>query len=202
MEIEKPGPIIPNKELPGPDPDKVGLSVPVGETSFKEVAIKDLPLHIVITTQVFAVGLPKKEFLSTDEFEDYLKRYAEEKFKKDADREKFIKKQMNNALYIDDEIIGEYAWQFNGEVNFKNARMCGFGILKTQSQQLYMFETNLGLDIPSQLAAYQALTYGVVDPKHLPKFSSGKAREHLKFVLGDEVYNQVVEALGISRLVS
>lgn len=181
--------------------DEVTLSVPVGEIPFKEVAVKDLPLHIVITSQVFDVDLPKKEFLSTEEFEEYLGIYAHEKFEKPADRDKFIKKHLNNALYLDDEIKGEHAWQFNEEVNFENARICGFGILKTQSKQFYMFQTNLGVDIPSQFAAYQALTYGMVEKKYLPMFASGGNRNHLKQMIGAEAYELVLEALGITELV-
>lgn len=181
--------------------DEVALSMPVGEIPFKEVAIKDLPLYIVITSQVFAVDLPKKEFLSTDEFEDYLDKYALEKFQKTVDREKFIKKQVNNALYMDDEIRGEYAWQFNKEVkDFKYARLCGFGILKTQSKQFYMFQTHLGMDLPSQFAAYQALTYGMVDRKYLPLFACRSSRNHLKKLIGEEAYLLVLDALDITQL--
>ncbi|MCL6479120.1 MAG: hypothetical protein K6T65_12010 [Peptococcaceae bacterium] len=200
MTVKKTGPVMPNKGLPAPVPDKVGQSVPVGEIPLKEVAIKDLPLYIVVTGQVFAVGLPKKEFLSEEEFAEYLSTYARQRFENQAAREKFIKKQMNNALYVDDEIKGEYAWQFNGEVNFKNARICGFGILKTQSQQFYMFETNLGMDISAQLAAYQALTYGVVNAVYLPLFASRESRSHLELALGGEVYRQVIDTLGIAGL--
>jgi len=189
------------KKLPELSLNKVALSVPVGEIPFKEVAITDLPLYIVITTQVIAVDLPQKEFLSSDEFEEYVNQYANEKFEKVPQREKFIKKQLNNAMYLDDEIEGDYAWQFNEEVHFKNARLCGFGILKTQSKQFYMFQTNLGIDLPSQFAAYQALTYGRVDPKLLTKFISTNDRKHLKRVIGDEVYRLVLEALGLAELV-
>lgn len=181
--------------------NEVALSVPVGEIPFKEVAITDLPLYIVITTQVIAVDLPKKEFLSTDEFEEYVNQYANEKFENPTKREKFIKKQLNNALYLDDEIEGDYAWQFNDAVDFKNARSCGFGILKTQSKQFYMFQTNLGIDLHAQFAAYQALTYGMVDPKFITQFTSGADLEHLKQVIGDEVYGLVLKALGLTALV-
>lgn len=188
-------------ELPGLGLDEVAQSVPVGEIPFKEVAVRNLPLFIVITSQVIAVDLPKKEFVSTDEFEEYVNSLAYEKYQDPAGREKFIKKHLNNALYIDDEIKGDYAWQFNGEVIFKNARLCGFGILKTQSKQYYMFQTGLGMDIPSQFAAYQALTYGMVDIRSIPKFADRESREHLKAMIGPEVYSLVAEALGVAELV-
>lgn len=183
--------------------DEVALSVPVGEICLKEVAIKDLPLFVVITNQVFAVDLPKKEFLSEEEFEEYLNRYALEKFEDSAKREKFIRKQQNNALFQNDEIIGDYAWQWNGEVkDFKNARLCGFGILKAQPRQFFMFNTYLGVDLPSQFAAYQALTYGIVDKKYLAVLATKAAREHFKQMIGIEVYPLVLKALGIAELVN
>jgi hypothetical protein len=193
------GGIILGRELNDIPLDEVAMAVPVGEIRFKEVAVKNLPLYIVITTQVIDVDLPKKEFLSTGEFEDYLHKYAEWKYEKPADREKFIKKHLNNALYLDDEIRGDHAWQFNEEVNFENARKCGFGILKTQSKQFYMFQTNLGVHLPSQFAAYQALTYGMVERKYLPLFGSRDDRNHLKQMIGDEVYPLVLEALGLKQ---
>lgn len=188
-----------NRELGDVSLDEAAAAVPVGEIRFKEVAVKDLPLYVVITTQVIAVDLPIKEFLSTGEFEEYLHKYAEGKYEKPADREKFVKKQLNNALYLDDEIRGDHAWQFNEEVNFENARKSGFGILKTQSKQFYMFQTNLGVELPSQFAAYQALTYGMVERKYLPLFADGPARNHFKQMIGEEVYPQVLEALGLKQ---
>lgn len=186
-------------ELPDLSVDNNLWSVPVAGIPFKEVAIKDLPLYIVISNVVYSVDLPQKEFLSTEEFEDYLEKYAEEKFDNAQERLRFIKKQKNNALYLDDEIIGEHAWQFNGEVRFKNARLCGFGIIKTQSKQFYMFQTSMGIDLPSQFAAYQALTYGMVDPGFVEIFTSREKRERLKQVIGSEVYPMVLKSLGISR---
>lgn len=181
------------------DLDQIARSIPVGEIPFKEVAIKDLPLYVVISNLVFAVDLPVKEFLSTEEFEEYLERYADQKFKQPKEREKFIRKQTNNALILEDEIKGEYAWQFNREVRFKNARLCGFGILKTQSKQFYMFQTGMGIDLPSQFAAYQALTYKMINPNLLEVFSTGGSRSHFKRMIGTEVYDMVLEALGVTE---
>lgn len=179
------------------DLDGAALKVPVGEITFTEVAVKDLPLFVVITCQIFSVDLPQKEFLGEEEFEEYLDKLAREKFANQKDRDKFIKKHRNNALYLDDEIIGDSAFQFNGEVDFKNARLCGFGILKTQSKQFYMFQTSLGIDLPSQLAAYQALTYGRVEGTYLPLFASKENRERFRQMIGDEVYLRVTKALGV-----
>jgi len=184
----------------GLSPDESALKIPVGDISFTEVAIGDLPLFIVITSQVFDVDLPVKEFPGEEEFEAYLHRYAREKFTDPVKREKFIKKHLNNALYMDDEIKGDTAWQFNGEVHFQNARRCGFGILKTQSKQFYMFQTSLGIDLPSQFAAYQTLTYGKVEEKYLPLFVTGEGRERLMLMIGEDVYVPVLEALGLAGL--
>lgn len=177
-------------------------AIPVCEVPLKNVAVKDLPLHIVITNIVMSADLPKKEFLSDEEFEEYLKRYAADIIQDPAKREKFIKKHTNNALFLDDEIVGDFAYQFAGRVNFKNARKCGFGILKTQSQEFYMFQTAMGMDLPAQLAAYQALTFGCVSEKDLDRLTTAGGREHMKTVLGEEVYAEVLEALGISNMVS
>lgn len=164
----------------------------------KKVAVKDLPLHIVITNMVMSADLPEKEFLSDEEFEEYLKCYAAEIIQDPGKREKFIKKHTNNALFLEDEIIGDFAYQFAGGVNFKNARKCGFGILKTQSREFYMFQTAMGMDLPAQLAAYQALTFGRVCEEDLERLTAAESREHLKKVLGEEVYAEVLKALGIS----
>jgi len=190
------------EEMPGRELDQVARAVPVGRIDFKEVAVARLPLFIVITCQVFDVDLPQKEFLSEDEFEEYLRQYAGEKFSEPARREKFIKKHLDTAIYLEDEIIGGQAWQFNGEVRFKNARSCGFGILKTQSKQFYIFQTSLGRHLPSQMAAYQALTYGLISPDHLALFAGRESRERLRSIIGPEVYAGVAQALGISSLYS
>lgn len=167
------------------------------EVPFKEVAVEDLPLFIVITCLVFDVGLPRKEFGSAEEFEEYLREYAAEKFPDPARRERFIKKHLDTAIYLDDEIAGERAWQFNGEVRFKNARACGFGILKAQPGQFFMFQTDRGADPPCQLAAYQALTYGRVNRDFLPLITSREGRDRLKKAVGPGVYSMVAEALGM-----
>lgn len=187
-----------NQKFSPPLPDKTGLAVNVGEIPFTRVAVKDLPLYIIITSRVFDTGLPEKEFSGEEEFENYLHRLAGEKFESPERREKFIKKHMNSAIFMVDEISGDHAWQFNGEVRFKNARACGFGILKTQSRQFFMFQTNLGMDLPSQLAAYQALTYGKINREYLPLFATEETRSRLRSLMGDEVYDMVAKALGIS----
>ncbi|MFZ5647599.1 MAG: hypothetical protein ACOY30_08270 [Bacillota bacterium] len=197
---------IPDKvytgQSPGHKTGESGLIIPVKEVPFKKVAVRDLPLHIVITNIVMTAGLPKKEFLSDVEFEEYLNRYAVENIQDPAKREKFIKKQTNNALFLDDEIAGDFAYQLNGRVDFKNARKCGFGILKTQSREFYMFQTAMGMDLPTQLAAYQALTFGCISEKDLHRFTTAGGREHLKMVLGEDVYNDVLKALKIPQMAS
>lgn len=177
--------------------DKAAFEGITAEIPFVEVAIKDLPLFIVITSQVFSVDLPQKEFLSEEDFEEYLERLARERFENQKDRDKFIKKHQNNALYLEDEIIGDSVFQFNGEVDFKNARLCGFGILKTQSKQFYMFQTSLGIDLPAQFAAYQALAFGKVDRQYLPLLATENGRDHLKKVMGEDVYGAVLQALNL-----
>lgn len=168
---------------------------PVEDVPLKIVAVKDLPLHIVITNIVMSAGLPKKEFLSTEDFEEYLKGYAFLHFQDQAQRERFIKRQTNNALFLEDEILGDYVYQMGGKVDFPNARKCGLGILKTQSKEFYMFQTHMGMDLNAQLAAYQALTYGSVSEKDLHLFGTGEGKSHLRAVLGEEVYAQVLGAL-------
>ncbi|MCL6611834.1 MAG: hypothetical protein K6T66_09885 [Peptococcaceae bacterium] len=194
----RPGPAAadPAKKTPAPEPDETARLVPVGEITMKEASIRDLPLFIVITGQVFDVDLPQKEFPGEDEFEEYLRRYAGEKFDNPAQREKFIKKHLETAIYMEDEIRGERAWEISGELQFKNARACGFGILKTQSKQFYMFQTGPETDLPSQLAAFQALTYGRISGEFLPLFASGESRNRLKSVIGPGLYARVMEALG------
>ena len=181
--------------------DDLFPSVPLADLPLTEVAVKDLPLFIVISNTVLTSDLPKKEFLSTEEFEEYLASYAEEEFQNSVQRQKFIKRQTNNALFLDDEIKGHYVWQLNGEVIFPNARKCGFGILKTQYKQFYMFQTSMGMNFPSQLAAYQALTYGNVSFTQLPLFASREDRARLKFYLGEEIYVEVLESLGVAGLI-
>lgn len=201
----KPGPVKPDMmkthDLPGLNLDEAARSIPVVNLPITEVAVKDLPLFIVITNIVLTTELPQKEFLSTGEFEEYVEEYAQNKFQNPVQREKFVKRQTNNALFLDDEIKGNRAWQQKGEVIFPNARKCGFGILKTQSKQFYMFQTSMGMDLPSQLAAYQALTYRTIGLKHLPLFASREDRSRLKFNLGAEIYLEVLQALGIAGLI-
>lgn len=187
-----------NQKFNPPLPDETGLAVNLGEIPFTRVAVKDLPLYIIITNRVFDTGLPQKEFSGEEEFEDYLQSLAREKFESPGRREKFIKKHMDSAIFMEDEISGDHAWQFNGEVRFKNARACGLGILKTQSRQFFMFQTALGMDLPSQLAAYQALTYGKVNREYLPLFATEETRTRLRSFIGDEVYQEVLNTLGIS----
>lgn len=153
---------------------------------------------MVITNQVFNVDLPQKEFLGEMEYEAYLKRLAQERYDNDRDREKFVKKHLNNALYLDDEIIGESVFHYNQAVDFENARLCGFGILKTQSKQFYMFQTGLGIDLPYQLAAYQALTFGFIDETYGPLLAAREGRERLQQVVGADVFRLVMERLGLA----
>ncbi|MHB1043169.1 MAG: hypothetical protein ACYC0Q_10090 [Eubacteriales bacterium] len=184
----------PFNEQGGQNLDEVALSISAGRVPLKEVLIKDLPLYLVFTSLVFASGLPKKEFLSSEEFEGYLTRYAGEKFEKPGDREKFIKRQKNNAVIVVDEIYGDTAWQIEEE-NFDYARLCGFGVLKSEAKLFYMFQTILVKDLPSQMAAYQALAYGRVDHGLLPLFATRKKRERLKELIGESVYSQVLKAI-------
>ncbi|MFZ5650407.1 MAG: hypothetical protein ACOY4I_06100 [Bacillota bacterium] len=197
---------IPDKDCIGESteywPENPELTIPVGDAPFKKAAVRDLPLHIVITNIVMSAGLPKKEFLSDEEFEEYLAGYAGENIQDPEKREKFIKKHTNNALFLDDEIVGDFAYQFSGGVDFKNARKCGFGILKTQSGEFYMFQTTMGIDLPAQLAAYQALTFGSISAKDLHRVTTAEGRERLKITLGNGVFAEVLEALGISNMVS
>lgn len=187
-------------ELHGRPLDEVARSIPTGKVPLKEVLIKDLPLYLIFTSLVFTSGLPKNEFLSTEEFEEYLVQYAGEKLEKPPEREKFIKKQKNNAVIVEDEIVGDSAWHIE-EDNFDNARLCGFGVLKSEAKLFYMFQTIIGKDLPSQLAAYQALAHGMVEPGFLPLFATKKDRERLKEVIGAGVYNRVLKALGVSEIV-
>lgn len=177
--------------------DKIGSSVPVGEIPFKVAAVKDLPLYIVITNMVYDVDLPQKEFMSDMEFEDYLVQYANDRFSDPKKREKFVKIHQNNALYVDDEIIGEQAYQFTKEVKLVYARMCNLGILKTESKQFYLFQTGLGMDINSQLTAYQALTYGMINKSFLPQLATEDSRKHMKAMVGEKVYTLTLKSLGI-----
>lgn len=190
----------PDPGMPAAGPVKVGLSVPAGDIYYKEVYVRDLPLYIVITCQVIDVDLPRKEFTGEEEFEEYLRRYAGQRLAAPAAREKFIKSHLDRALYIEDEIVGDRAWQLGGAVKHKYARACGFGILKTQSKQYYIFQTVLGPDLPSQLAAYQALTCGAVSREFLPLFASRERRERTRSLLGDALYAAVAGALGIAGL--
>ncbi|MCL6638966.1 MAG: hypothetical protein K6T80_04685 [Firmicutes bacterium] len=187
-----------NDQTPGITLDETGLAVPAGEIVMTEVPVKDLPLYIILTNMVFAAGLPQTEFKSDEEFDDYLARYAEEHFPDPKERARFIKRQKINAVRVPDEIQSEYAWQFNGDVHIDNARLCGFGVLKSEAKLYYMFQAGPGGDIPSQFAAYQALTFGMVDKKYLPLLGSPSAREKLKNAVGSGVYRMVAEALGIA----
>ena len=189
------------QEFSKPVPEEGGLFVPSGEIFRREAAVKDLPLYLVLTSLVLTTGLPKKEFRGEDDFEETLDRYAREKFKDPGDREKFIKKQKRNALYLKDEIMGESAWQFNGDVHIDNAVKCGFGVLKSEARQYYMFQTPLGMDLPSQFAAYQALTFRMVQPEYRHLFASREMRAHFKNMIGADVYPVVLEALGIAERV-
>ena len=54
------------RDSPGLYPDESALKIPAGDISFTELAIGDLPLSIVITSQVFNVDLPVKEFPGED----------------------------------------------------------------------------------------------------------------------------------------
>lgn len=170
-----------------------------GAEPLKEVAVSDLPLFIVITGRVYDVDLPVKEFSGEEEFEEYLRAYAGVKFGDPAKREKFIKRHLDAALYMDDEIAGDRAWEISGEDQFNNARICGFGILKTQSKQFYMFQTPLGPDLPSQLAAFQALTYGRKSSV-LALFASAESRARFKSFLGGDLYASVMKSLGAGGL--
>lgn len=183
-------------ESPGSALDEVALSIPSGSIPLKEVLIKDLPLYLVFTSLVFAAGLPEKEFLSSEEFEDYLARYAGEKFEKTAERKKFIKRQKNNAVIVGDEIVGETAWLIDEE-DFDYARLCGFGVLKSEAKLYYMFQTVLGKDLQSQMAAFQALAHGMIDYRFLPLFATGENRARFKEMIGEAVYSRVLRALGI-----
>lgn len=183
-------------EQGGQNLDEVALSISAGRVHLKEVLIKDLPLYLVFTSLVFAAGLPEKEFLSSEEFEDYLARYAGEKFEKTAERKKFIKRQKNNAVIVGDEIVGETAWLIDEE-DFDYARLCGFGVLKSEAKLYYMFQTVLGKDLQSQMAAFQALAHGMVDCRFLPLFATGENRARFKEMIGEAVYSRVLKALGI-----
>ncbi|MFZ5595399.1 MAG: hypothetical protein ACOY31_00080 [Bacillota bacterium] len=175
--------------------DELALSIPVEDIPLKEVAVEDLPLHIVISSRVYTVGLPVNEFSGTEEFDEYIERYAREKYSDTAKINRFIKRQKINALVIEDEIKGDRVWQYDGKVRFKNARLCSFGILKAQPGQYFMFDAGFQADPAYHLAAYQALTYKSISRYHLPLFAGPESRENTKSAIGNQLYNMVMKAL-------
>ena len=185
------------KELSDLKPDGIASSIPVGIFDMEKVPFKTLPRYRIVTENVFAFDLPKSEFLSWQEFINYLSRYAKGVYSDPLEIEEFIEEQTEKAIIERDDITGDYGWRFNGEVNVKNAKLCGFGVLKTLSGRRYMFQTGLGMDLPSQIVAYQALTYGIVEEKYLKLFSSKGDRAYLKYMVGVQVYELVLDHIGI-----
>ena len=186
------------RDTPAAAPDAAARAIPTGAVPLKKVPVKDLPLYLVLTSLVLAGDLPEKEFPGWEEFTAYLEKYAGERFADGRERERFIKRQKNNAVTVVDEIIGEDAWQIEEE-HFDTARLCGFGVLKSEAKLYYMFQTILGRDLPSQLAAFQALAYGRIEPAYLRLFASGEERARLQKNLGPALYARVLKALGIGE---
>ncbi|MCR8994591.1 hypothetical protein [Brevibacillus laterosporus] len=95
------------------------------------------------------------------------------------------------------EIYWNTVWSYNGEVDREIADNVGLGYLEmNNSGDEYLFLLGCGMDLTPKLIAYQALAYGCIDEKWL-RYFEGSMLKYTKDVVGERVWNEVIEKLGI-----
>jgi hypothetical protein len=97
------------------------------------------------------------------------------------------------------EIHWNTVWCFNSEVNREVADKVGLGYLEMNKYgDEYIFLLGCGMDLTPQIIAYQALAHGYIQEKYLRYFEDDMLK-YTKGVMGDKVFNEVIEKLGVTR---
>ncbi|TVX86032.1 hypothetical protein [Paenibacillus agilis] len=96
------------------------------------------------------------------------------------------------------EIYWNTVWRFNNDLDREVADKVGLGYLEmNESGDEYLFLLGCGMDLTPKIVAYQALAHGYIDESYLHYFKSKTS--YTKDVMGKNVWNEVVEKLGIKR---
>ncbi|EJW14082.1 hypothetical protein M5X02_31485 [Paenibacillus alvei] len=96
------------------------------------------------------------------------------------------------------EIYWNTVWRFNNHLDREVANKIGLGHLAmNESGDEYLFLLGCGMDLTPKIVAYQALTHGYIDESYLRYFQSDIS--YTKHVMGQSVWNEVIEKLDIKR---
>lgn len=89
----------------------------------------------------------------------------------------------------------KWGFVFNDEVNIRNAKKCGFGVLvyKPTGEEI-MFNT-FSVNTIFSIIAYQALTYHCINKHYLPYFTDYLIHEYFKLSLDHDLYTEVMKCL-------
>lgn len=98
------------------------------------------------------------------------------------------------------EIYWNTVWRFNNELDREVADKVGLGHLEmNNSGDEYLFLLGCGMDLTPKLLAYQALNHRYIDEAYLKYFQSKGEQDYAKYVMGESVWKEVIEKLGIKR---
>lgn len=87
----------------------------------------------------------------------------------------------------------KWGFQFNDEVNIRNAKKCGFSVLVYKPTGEEIMFNNFCMDVISSIIAYQALTYHCVNDHYVPFILYN--HEYFKLSLGNSLYQEVMKCL-------
>ena len=136
----------------------------------------------------------KVKVYTEDEWEEKRNRVIE----KIQDKISSLEEELSELKYLereDDEIYWNEVYQYDGIVNTEIAQRLGFGVLRiNDTGEEYMFLQGCGMDMSAKFIAYQALEFGYIDYSFVDKF---RDVNFLKYVMGKEVFKEVVKVLGI-----
>ena len=104
-----------------------------------------------------------------------------------------------------EEIYWNTVWCFRGSVNEELARELNLGVMTftndapgVESGEQFLFLQGCGMDLTPKLVAYQAIEFGRIDPDYVSKLEDP---QYFKYVVGDQMFQRVVESLGVTHLV-
>lgn len=142
-----------------------------------------------------------------DEIEDLEgKRKLTKKEEKHLDHIRAVRDAWDGAEQEYDELYYNWGWSpGHSEVDEPLALRLGFSLIKflagAKEDETFMMYGGGGMDLSPKLVAYIALKYGWVDPEHVSKFT-GYNIDYLQSVMGETIFNEVIEKLGVTRQVA
>jgi|GEM_PF-6922559 len=156
------------------------LKIKVGSIKEVKIDLTELPpdSYEIITKTYWCNG---EEFLSLEDFKksEYYAKGCRCKAEKDL-------------IWFEE---CKWGFQFNDEVDVRNAKKCGFGVLVYKPTGKKIMFNNFCENVIFSIIAYQALTYHCINEHYLPYFTEQAAHEYFKLTIGPDLYNEVIKCL-------